>query len=525
MPSYFKTLCGIVAALAVIAVPNVADAAPISLASMYRPEQVPVNSSTPGFSEEIDGSSLAGIEDEEPYTPHSGSICRRGEYVDPDVPTSIIEIGEDWTLHSTNWYSFIGTGGPLVIRLDGTWIFGAVLYRTESFPPTAAQGLDCARPRLGSPPPRFELDTEAGVEYRVQVGDWRYYGGVEEFQSTYVLSVATPAPNVGRSHAIELPMDTPIEMSNFGGALDPDTPSCESGAKTYFGGRSVWAKVDVPATGTLHVELEPDDRDLASNAIMELYREGESEPIACGVGPSTTGGNRLTDVSASVPAGRYWVQLMTAVESGVDPASSLEERWWVTANFSPNLDIDGDGYARPGDCDDGNAAIHPGAAETPDNGTDENCDGQDARRDSDGDGVPDYRDRCAARSSKGIDADGNGCRDPEQLQLTAQIRLNLSRGHLHVASLFVRTTPGARVTLDCDGEACAGESRKLMGKRVQFDETFLRRIPDGTEISLTATKAGYIGVVKKYRLSVSGVRLLHQWCTKPGKSGARVACA
>jgi hypothetical protein len=62
------------------------------------------------------------------------------------------------------------------------------------------------------------------------------------------------------------------------------------------------------------------------------------------------------------------------------------------------------------------------------------------------------------------------------------------------------------------------------GDREQFDGTFPHRIPDGTEISLAAAKAGHVGVVKRYRLSTAGVRLLRQWCTKPGKSEGKVAC-
>ena len=41
---------------------------------------------------------------------------------------------------------------------------------------------------------------------------------------------------------------------------------------------------------------------------------------------------------------------------------------------NPNLDRDGDGFAQPGDCDDGNAAIRPNALEIRGNPFDENCD-------------------------------------------------------------------------------------------------------------------------------------------------------
>ena len=39
-------------------------------------------------------------------------------------------------------------------------------------------------------------------------------------------------------------------------------------------------------------------------------------------------------------------------------------------------DADGDGYRWCDECDDGNAAVHPGAAEICGNGIDDNCNGQ-----------------------------------------------------------------------------------------------------------------------------------------------------
>jgi hypothetical protein len=51
------------------------------------------------------------------------------------------------------------------------------------------------------------------------------------------------------------------------------------------------------------------------------------------------------------------------------------------------VDADGDGLSPPQDCDDADGNVHPGAAEVPYDGIDQDCDGSDLT-DVDGDGVP-----------------------------------------------------------------------------------------------------------------------------------------
>lgn len=490
---------------------------------MWNPTEIELNSRLTEPFEEAEGY-LGGVESGEPVTPSSGSVCRPEGYVDND-PQFNEEVDPSWVLRSTYWFSFVAAGGPIVVRLDGVGTYGVVLYETAGLP-TVDNSAGCTS-GVGDAAPRIEADTIAGHRYLIQVGDPRYWPGynLPIPEAAYTLSLATAAPNRDRAHAVDLTFGNPILVSNFDGTLESPAPTCSLGARTYLGGRSVWANIKVPSTGSLHLALEQEGKVDRPPVMLVLYPEGGGgAPITCTVGPFGSAAT-ITELNAAVAPGNYSLQLMTAVKAGQDPTTSAEELWQLTADFSPSLDTDGDGHLRPSDCNDNDPSIHPGAIDVPDNGIDENCDGQDARRDSDGDGVPDYRDRCPSRSSKGIDADGDGCRDPEQLQLTAQIRLTLRRGHLHIASLFVRTDPGARVVLVCEENACRGESRKVGGDRASFDETFLRSIPDGTEISLAASEPGHLGVVKRYRLSVGGVRLLRQWCTSPGKPGRKAACA
>ncbi|HEX7245775.1 MAG TPA: MopE-related protein [Solirubrobacterales bacterium] len=466
--------------------------------SMYQPKELSVGDWQYGSYDEN------GVETGEPVTAGSGSYCS-----DYEIP--------EWTLTSTNWYSFIGTGRPVVVRLEGAYSFAMVMYQAADVP-TVTDGLACLRPS----PRRYEFDTEASTRYLVQIGNWDPEPPIL-FGADFRLDIAEPTPYGNPKHALPLSFGSTAHVDNFGGSLDTPAPYCAGPEnRPYYGGRGVWTKVDVSEQGTVRLDMEPEQPESWSLKMIAI-RAASGSQIACAVGPFNIH-DQGVQLNTELGPGSYLAEFMPAVEPGEEPYESVEERWEVSASFSPNLDIDGDSYSRPGDCSDNDPAIHPGAVDIPDNEVDENCDGVDSKRDSDGDGVADYLDKCPSKRTGGVDTDHNGCPDPKQLDLVAQVRLTLQRGTLHLASLSVRTTKGARVTVSCGGHACRTESRWLYGGQGSFSGLFHGRVRQGTKLTISATKPRHIGIAKRYRLSATGVRLLREWCIAPGNAHMAIAC-
>jgi hypothetical protein len=459
------------------------------LGSIHNPEMISIGTST---ERSHDGSAA---EPEEPFAPGSSSDCKE-------------DLGED--LVNNDWYYFIGTGGPVVVRVDGSFSLGMAVY-AGSAQPNADDALACPF----FPPHRFDLPTEKGEIYKIQVGDW----DMADPDLTYRLAVMPATSHGIPDNAIPMELGDITQVGNWGAPPDAPGDWCEAETKYYVVDRSAWGQVEVPAPGILHVEMHAVYLHPFEPWTILLYPVGRlDQPIAC------SPGNTLeASLDAYVPTGGYWLQFTRGL-SLLDLEGSVEESWNVSADFTLDMDLDDDGAARPNDCDDGNPAVHLGAPEVFDNGIDEDCDGTDAHRDSDGDLVPDYLDRCPRRSSGGVDADHDGCLDPKQLQLVAQILLRVRRGDLHVASFVIRSNLGAKVVLSCGGQSCRQRPTTVRRKRMRFEGLFRPRVPEGTVIEISATKPRYIGVSKRYRLSRHGVRLLREWCTRPGDPNRVMKC-
>jgi hypothetical protein len=212
-----------------------------------------------------------------------------------------------------------------------------------------------------------------------------------------------------------------------------------------------------------------------------------------------------------------------------------------TVIASPALvaDADGDGFAKGADCNDGDAAIHPGAVDTPDDGIDQDCSGADATvLDRDGDGFPrplDCNDGNAAvhpgaREVPGNQVDENcdGRSDPfPYLGSPVARAFTVFPGrYTAITALAVEQVPaGATVEVRCGGRGCPYKRFhrhiKKRAKRLQLEPPFRHaRLKPGARVEVRVTQAHTVGRDVVFVMQRRALPRIETLCLPPGKTEA-----
>ena len=254
-----------------------------------------------------------------------------------------------------------------------------------------------------------------------------------------------------------------------------------------------------------------DEYNLGDGADTASARDGNGERILCGPGGDSV------------------------IADDVDETSDCES---VEASGELVRDLDKDGVSEPDDCDDGNAAIRPGAADTPDDGVDQDCSGADARRgDGDGDGVSIPADcddgNAAARPGapevygNALDENCDGVADPLQVVVTPVLARFVAGRATRVTRLDVLDlSAGTRVDVRCTGRGCPFKSRRvaIAGATRRLDlrrRLALRSLRPGTVLELRILRPDAIGRVVRYRFRARRPPVRSVLCMAPGDAAPR----
>jgi hypothetical protein len=288
--------------------------------------------------------------------------------------------------------------------------------------------------------------------------------------------------------------------------------------------------------------LSDDEREVMGTVLDANGGEGSPEDFTI----SRMGADNDEDaapsravIAANTQTGR-WLSVWSS-DDGRPPLADNEFELFGRA-VGENFDRDGDGVPVPQDCDDANAAIHPGADDVFDDGIDQDCSGADAQnpdRDADGasrpadcdDANPFIRPGAADIPGNGIDEDCSGADaqlPPKPLEVT---RATVARffavfaEFTKVTRLQVNNTlPGMRVELRCRGRGCPkalrGKVRRVTVRkagRVKFTKLLKKaRLRPKAAVEVRVLEPGAIGRVDRFVMKNRKNPLQVSRCLLPG---------
>jgi Putative metal-binding motif len=316
--------------------------------------------------------------------PQALSVATNTTNTIPDTSSAAAEPGSCSRFYvRTVWFRFRGTGGLVKLStLYSNFDTVMLVYAANGSQAGAQQGA-CSDDAPGAGlTSRIDLPTVAGQDYLVQVG-----GCAADASGNPCMSGGQPTAQFGKAVLTVLGNDsrgTPetltagvsVTRTNILASTESEPLSCQG--QPYD--RTVWFAFDAPRAGTATIDVGGQST-LGSSPVapvVTIFPAGSGTPATpCGLG-ATIGNVGVHQQLTVSGAGRYEVQVGSRNAFDTDLMA-------VAYSFAPNNDVDGDRSQIPGDCDDNNASIHPGAVDVPFDNIDQDCKGGDSK-DRDGDG-------------------------------------------------------------------------------------------------------------------------------------------